>query len=251
VLRKMVAAALVCVALFGCGGGGDGGTGDSALSPSNDPAASAGLWKGSTSNGRQAYGVTLSDGTYWFIYTAVGNSSRIAGVGQGTATSIGGTLISVDGLDFNLEGLGVSAASITATYSPRVSLNGTVRYPSQSVSFTTSYVSVAPAALSQIAGSYRGTAAVVAATESVNITISASGAISGTSASGCTFTGAATPRTDAAVFDVTVTFAGGVCALGGSTVKGVAFYDTSAGQLLSAALNAGRTNGFLALATKL
>jgi hypothetical protein len=264
--KMMLAAALVCAALLGCGGGSPtvctplmhpvtcaaipGGDG-SLPGAVNNPTESAGLWQGITSNGRKAYGVLLSDGTYWFIYTAMGNPSLIAGVGQGTATSIDGTLTSTNGLDFNLEGLGVTAASITATYSPRVSISGTVRYPTQSVSFTASYVDVPPAALSQIAGSYRGTAAVVSASETVNVTISASGTISGVGASGCSFTGAAAPRIDVAVFDVTVTFAGGICALGTSTVRGVAFYDTGTGHLISAALNTGRTNGFLALGAKI
>lgn len=267
-MRKiMLVAALVCAALFGCGGGsptvctpvmhpvtcaaipGEGG-GDSGGAV-NDPTASAGLWEGSTSNGRQVLGALLSDGTYWFVYTALGDPSLIAGLGQGNATSIGGTLSSTNGLDFNLEGSGVTAANITATYSPQVSLSGTIRYPNQSVSFTANYVDVPPATLSQIAGSYSGEAATSGGTEAVNVTISAGGVISGTSAGGCSFTGAATPRTDVAVFDVAVTFAGGVCVLGTSTVRGVAFYDTGTGQLISAALNAGRTNGFLALGTKL
>lgn len=246
-LTRLLAMTLVCAGMLACGGGGDG---DDPASASNDPTASAGLWKGSTSNGRQAYGVLLSDGTYWVIYTATANPLRIAGAVEGTATSIGGNLSSSDALDFNLEGLGVTAATVTATYSPRNSLSGSIRYPNQTVAFTTKYVSVPAAALSQIAGSYRGTAAVVRAAESVNVSISSSGAINGTSASGCRFAGTATPRTDIAVFDVNVTFAGGVCALGTSTVRGVAFYDASTGQLFSAALNSGRTNGFLTVGTK-
>jgi hypothetical protein len=232
-----------CAPRPGAGGGGG---------EVNDPTASAGLWQGSTSNGRQTFGALLSDGSYWIFYTLMGDSSRIAGVAEGTATSIGGTLTSTNGLDFSLEGMGVSTANIIATYVPRTSLSGTIGYPNQSVSFASSYVTVLPAALSQIAGSYRGEAAAASAptTGSVSVTVSASGVIDGTSASGCNFTGAATPRTDVAAFDLTVTFGGGACALGISTVRGIAIYDAITGQLLSAAVNTSRTDGFLALVTK-
>jgi hypothetical protein len=231
-----------CALPPGSGGGGE----------VNDPAASAGLWQGSTSNGRQAFAVLLSDGAYWFFYTVMGDPAFIAGVGEGTATSIGGTLTSTNGRDFNLEGQGVNPATLTATYVPQTSLSGTMRQPNQTMSFTTSYVTVPPAALSQITGSYRGDAAVIGASEaeSINVTISSTGVIDGTSASGCNFTGAATARSDVAVFNLTVTFGGGSCALGSSTVRGIAVYDAITGQLLSAAVNPGRTNALLALITK-
>jgi hypothetical protein len=252
--------------LTACGGGGapdpGGGGGSSGTGTSNstgggqdikdDPRAAAGLWQGSTSDGRQSFAVLLSDGRYWFFYTAVGTSSSISGVGEGIATSIGGTLTAPEGRDFNLEGNGVSPATLTATYMPQALLNGTIQYPNQTVSFTTSYVSVRPAALSQIAGSYGGAAAVVGASdaESVSLAISAGGAVAGTSARGCNFSGAATPRTDVAVFDLTLTFSGGACALGTSTVRGIMFYDANTGNFLSAAVNAGRTDALLAVGTK-
>ena len=267
--HTILASALVASVLAACGGGdapavcppnvhpvtcaprpagGDDGAG--APVAGNDPAQSAGLWQGTTTTGRQTYGILLSDGSYWFIYTAVRDTSLIAGVGQGTATSIDGTLTSTDGLDFNLEGMGVTPASVTATYSPRDSLNGTIRYPNQSVPFSTRYVTAPPAALSQIVGSYRGSAAVISAVESVDFSIGAGGVINGTSASGCRFSGSAAPRTDVSVFNVTVTFGGGSCGLGTGTVQGVAYYEASTNQLLSAAVNSGRTNGFLAVGTK-
>lgn len=73
--------------------------GDGSGGPANDPAASAGLWQGSTSTGRQTFGALLGDGTYWFFYTLVANWAFIAGVGEGTATSAGGTLTFTNGRD--------------------------------------------------------------------------------------------------------------------------------------------------------
>lgn len=217
-----------------------------------DPAAAAGLWEGSTSNGRRTLGAVLSNGSYWFFYSAMGDPSRLAGMGEGTATNIGSTLISTNGRDFNLEGLGVNPASLTATYVPQTSISGTIRYPNETVSFDAAYLTFPAAALSQIAGSYRGDAAVVGASgiESVSFSIGATGLIRGTSASSCSFTGTATPRTDVAVFDVTVTFGGGACALRGSTVRGIGIYNTDTRQILGGAVTADRTNALIALGTK-
>lgn len=170
--HKFFTACIFASWLVACGGGGPPaecppnvhpafcasapGAGGGAV---NDPAASAGLWQGTTSNGRETFGALLSDGTYWFFYTLIGNPLFIAGVGEGTATSIGSTLTSTNGRDYNLEGRGVSSATLTATFVPQTSLSGTIRYPDETVSFTSSYRTFPPAALSQIAGSYRGTAA--------------------------------------------------------------------------------------------
>jgi hypothetical protein len=231
-----------CVARPGDGGGGD----------VNNPAAAAGLWEGSTSNGRRTLGAVLSNGSYWFFYSAVADPTRLAGVGEGTATSIGSTLTSTNGRDFNLEGLGVNPASLTASYVPQTSLSGTIRYPNQTVSFDASYLTFPAAALSDIAGSYRGDAAVVGASqiESVSFSIGATGLIRGTTTSGCNFTGTATPRTDVAVFDMTVAFSGGACALGVGTVRGIGIYNTDTRQLLGAGVTGDRTNALLALGTK-
>ena len=266
---NILASALLASVLVGCGGGDapavcppnvhpitctarPATAGDDTAAPvaGNDPTESAGLWQGSTTTGRETYGILLNDGNYWFIYTRVRDSSLIAGVTQGTATSIDGTLTSTDGLDFSLEGSGVTPATITATYAPRNSLSGTIRYPNQSVPFSSRYVTVPPAALSQIVGSYKGSAAAQGALESIDFTIGGAGEIRGTSASGCRFSGSAAPRTEVSVFNLTLNFGGGNCVLGTGSVQGVAYFEMSSNQILSAAVNAGRTTGFLAVGTK-
>lgn len=226
-------------------GGGGGGT--------SDPTASAGLWEGNMSNGRQTFGALLSDGSYWFFYTLMNDFTLIGGVAEGTATTIGGTVASTNGLDFSLEGTGVTSADITGNVRPQTSLSGTIRYPDRSVSFTSGYVTFPTATLAEVSGTYRGTSAIVSApgTEAVSWTISAGGAISGTNGTGCNFTGSVTPRTDVAgVFNITVTFGGRLCALGISTVRGIAIYDPSPGHFLTAAVNPGRTDSFIASVVK-
>jgi hypothetical protein len=91
----------------------------------------------------------------------------------------------------------------------------------------------------------------VTASETVTVIVSNNGSISGSSNTGCTFSGSFSPRTHGNVFDVTVTFDGQPgCSIGTETVKGIALYDAGTKQLYSAALNDTKTNGFVFIGTK-
>ena len=85
----------------------------------------------------------------------------------------------------------------------------------------------------------------------VTVIVSTTGAISGSSSTGCTFSVSFSPRTHGNVFDITVTFDGQPgCSIGTETVNGIAFYDAGNKQLRSAALNDNRTDGFVFIGTK-
>ena len=248
--RNLLVGLFLAGALSACGGGGGG---DGGSSPA--PATSAeGLWIGSTNNGRSVTGVVLDDGIYWVLYSLVGNSAVIAGAIQGNGTSQNGSFVSSNGKDFNLEGLGVIDATVSASYVMKQSFTGAVTYTATGaqVTFTSSYDSnyeLTPS-LTAIAGTYSGSAATTGGSESATVTISTSGAISGSGASGCAFSGSATPRAHGNIYNVSVTFAGGVCDNGTSTVTGVAHFDAATKLLRSAALNSARTNGFIYVGTK-
>ena len=235
---------VVTVAVSACGGGGSG---------DGDSGTAEGLWQGTTNTNRAIAGLVLDDGTYWFIYSVAGNNQIIAGIVQGNSTSTNGSFSSSNGRDFNLEGLGVSPFALAGAYSAKRSLSGSVMYsPSSVTTFTSSYdtdYDLSPS-LSAIAGTYSGSAATSAGTESAMVTISSLGAISGSSARGCTFTGSAAPRPRGNVYNVSVTFGGGVCANGTNTVTGVAYFDAPTKELTSAALNSARTNGFIYVGVK-
>lgn len=67
------------VALASCGGGG--GSSSSAPPPPPPPpdlGTAEGLWNGTTGSGRVFSGLVLDDGTYWFLYSAVGNNAVLA-----------------------------------------------------------------------------------------------------------------------------------------------------------------------------
>ena len=228
---------------------GNGLTGASACVPqSAPPAATAeGLWAGTTSTNALVLGFVLDDGTYYFVYTTPSN----AGLVQGTAISSNGQFTSSDAVDINFAGLGVAHAAISGTYVPRASLSGAIAEASGSVTFVTFYSSVyeQPASLSAAAGTYSGVAGTSTGGGDVVITLSTTGAFLG-SATGCSFAGTLTPRGGVNVFNLSVTFQGGGCSFGTSTIMGIAYYDAASSELLAVAPNATRTDGFLAIGTK-
>jgi hypothetical protein len=239
------------VALASCGGGGGS---SSSAPPPPDLGTAEGLWNGTTGSGRSFSGLVLDDGTYWFLYTAVGNNTVLGGAVQGNGTSSNGKFNSPNGMDFNLEGLGINAFTLAGTYTDKSTLDGTLTYPSGTANtFTSTYETdydLTPS-LAAIAGTYSGTAVTVdSSPESATVTIASGGAITGTSAGGCSFTGAASTHANGNVYDVSVTFNGGVCTNGTSTVTGVAYFIAAKKELVSTALNSARTNGFLFLGAK-
>lgn len=242
---RWLAAAGALAALAACGGGGDGSTEPVAAAP----ATAEGLWTGSTSTGRSMTGLVLDDGSYWLIYTLPNDGTVIAGAVQGTSSSSAGTLTSHDGRDFNLEGAGVADFALSGSFSAKQSLQGEITYAGSSArsSFTATYRDdyAKPATLAAVAGSYSGVSATKAGTEAASFTIAASGAISGYGDSGCRFTGTLRPRGAVAAYDVSISFLGGVCAMGTATIQGAAFVDGSSGRLFAAALNATRVDGVI------
>lgn len=210
---------------------------------------------GASSNGRTITGVVLDTGTYWVLYSQINNSSVIAGAVEGTSVSQTGIFNSSDARDFNLEGQGINDATVSASYISRQYLNGTVSYQgsNQSIVFTTQYsvdYETVPS-LTTIAGSYSGTGAVLSGVEAADLTISPTGVISGRGlSSNCQFTGTATTHPRGNVYDVSVTFGGGTCSNGTSTVTGIGYYDAPSRRLYGTALNRTRSDGFIFVGTK-
>jgi hypothetical protein len=242
--KKYVAAALACAALVGCGGGGG-------PSLPNDPSTSAGVWSGTTTDGRQLLAFLLGDGTYSLVYGAASENLTV-GASSGTASSVGTTFTSTDGVDFNVGVPGLTPLSVDGTFTPQRTFSGNLRRPDSSVNFITTFVDTLPSHLDNIAGNYSGQVA-TSTTNTIDdfqIAISSSGSIGGSSPGGCTFTGTVASRADIGVFNVTLTFGGGVCALGTATVSGVAYLDDVTHVLYSTAFNSSRTLGVIAVALK-
>lgn len=231
--------------------------GDGSMTPSPPPPPPApsavGLWNGTTANGRTIGGLVLDDGTFWFLYTSIVNPSAAAGLVQGNYTAVSGSFTSSNAVDFNLEGLGILNSSIDGTYVVKQTLSGTIAHQAGQTTFTTTYdpdYELTPD-LNLLAGTYTG---VVATNETVTVTVLASGSLFGSSTSGCTFTGTASPQASGNAYNVTIklgaseAFQPGVCS--SDTVNGVAYFDAPTKRLHSAALNSTRTSGFIFIGTK-
>jgi hypothetical protein len=242
------------VSISACSGGGSDAPASPAPVPSAAVTSAEGLWNGTSDSGRSIAGLVLNDGTYWFLYTLRSNPSVVAGVVQGNGSSQNGSLTSSNTKDFNLEGLGILNASVNGSYVVKQSLQGTIVIANNGgqSTFTTTYdtdydIPPNPALLT---GTYSGSTATTGGVESVTVTVSAPGTITGSSASLCNFTGTFAPRSSGNAYDVSITFAGGTCSNGTNTVTGVAFFDATAKKLYSAGLNNTRTNGFVFIGTK-
>lgn len=219
----------------------------------SSPTPARGLYAGPMSNERLLNLLVMGDGTYWGIYSTEANDSLVAGLIQGQGRTSGTGFTSLNGRDFNLEGLGIQNFTLSATFEEMMSIGGTARYsPSSFVTFMSAYdddFELTPA-LAPISGNYTGSFASSSGTGSATLSINAAGAITGSGASGCTFGGTISPRSDGNVFDVSIRFSGGACASGLTITTGVGVYDATNKQLTTAVLNGGRTDGAVFVGTK-
>jgi hypothetical protein len=208
---------------------------------------------GTTHTNRALTGVVLEDGTFYVLYSVIGDPALIAGVIQGNGTSNNGSFSSTNARDFNLEGLGVLVATVSASYDTRRSLNGTVAYAAGGpVTFTSTFDAAydATPSLAQLAGAFSGQVALSQGVENANVNVSSTGSLSGVGTSGCTVTGSVTPRTRGNVFNVTLGFGGPPCFFANQTLTGIAYFDSARKRLYAAAPNANRMDGVLFVGVK-
>jgi hypothetical protein len=235
-------------AAFACGGG----YGDRDFSSLPEPTAPSaeGRWTGTTLTGRTVAGLVLEDGSYWVFYTASGNPNVLAGLVQGTGTSHSGSFGSSNTRDFNVEGAGILAATMSGSYVQKKSFHGTIAYfNGDTASVTSTYDAESESApnLTLMTGIYAG---LRADHHTVTVTVDSTGTLSGHATDGCTVGGSLSPRAKGNVFHTSVTFGGGACRQGTETVTGVPLYDVATNRLYSAALNSARTTSFIFLGTK-
>ena len=228
---------------------GDGRTGAFACVPQSTPPTptAEGFWNGTTSTNGNLQEIVLDDGSFYFL----SSSSSSGDLVLGTAIYTDGQFNSSNTVDINFAGLGVTNATVSGTYVPRSSLNGTITSAFGAAIFNSTYDSTyeQPASLSAVAGTYSGVAFTTAGGGNVVIMFDTTGTFSGTTI-GCSFAGALTPRGGVNVFNLSITFQGGTCTFGTSTLTGIAGQDPVSGQLVAIAPDAARTNVFLVAGTK-
>jgi hypothetical protein len=216
-----------------------------------------GLWFGAvdpTGDIQELAGVILDDGGYWFVFSQENNSDVIGGILQGTGTSDNGSFTSLDGKVFDVDS-GISDVTVSAIYVEKQTLSGTVGPSSmEQVPFSTVYnpaYDMMPS-LDIIAGSYIGSAASLSGPVMANIVISESGDLTGNIAGvDCSFLGEVSVHASGNVYDLSVIFDSPECALGSTTVTGIAVFDESEDELIAAAINAARNDGFVFLGAKI
>lgn len=247
-IRFAIAAAALAT-LQACGGGGGGG------SKSSPPAANSspeGSWSGtaaSRGNTLDVVMVVLENGQYYGVYAQGGSAY---GLLEGTGATSGANFSSSNGRDFPFGDTTFAPFSLSATFTPKQSISGTAQYSSFASTFSVNYDIGydTPASLNAVAGSYSGSVGSLAGTSTVNLTIDTSGALTGTTSTGCQVSGTLAPRNSTtAVFNLTVHYDLATCGTG-ITVTGIAGKSGAQGLVFAATL-ADRSDAFYGLATKL
>jgi hypothetical protein len=223
--KKILGLLVAAFALSACGGGGDS-------VPPFDYGSPEGHWQtASSTTGKTLDGLILDDGTFWFVYSTVGDVFSLpAGFFQSNSHYGVGVFSTWNSLDVNFEGTGISinGVLVAGEYIPKIALSGSLNFRQQlseslSAAYNTDYD--LPPSLAAIAGTYSGKTQTLGGAEFATVVITGTGAIIGRSASGCTFTGTASPRPKGNVYNISVTFGGGPCSNGTDTVSGVGFLE--------------------------
>ncbi|GAB3645318.1 hypothetical protein GCM10028813_02850 [Ramlibacter alkalitolerans] len=244
---------LMLVACGGGGGGDEGAPTGGSTGGTGQPAARAeGVYRGTATLDNVSTDIrmlVLENNDFVVLYGQdVGTMFLVGGFLQGAGTSNNGSFSSSDAKDFGMSP--AAPVTVTASYTPRSVVTGTVNELGQSISFTAGALSAsefdydAPANPNSIVGSWALTRLDGSA---VPVTITASGAFSGVS-SGCTVSGTITPRASGKnVFDVVVNSGPAPCAEPGGRATGIAItyilQGTTTRQLVLAGTNSSRTAG--------
>jgi hypothetical protein len=244
-MKKLYAilAAILLLAMISCSGGGD----DSSDNSSSGNSAE-GLYKGTTNTGRNIYGLILSDGTYYFIYSALNYSDETAGALQGESSRFAENLTSDDAMDLNIEGSGVLKGKLTINYKPKESAYGMMRlFENEVYTFTATYDSdyEKKPSLSDITGTFSGWVAFSQGKENATLTVSSTGAVTAIGDSGCAATGSITTHSKGNVYDISISFGGAPCHYTNQTMTGIGYYDSEYNRMWIVAPNGDRTDGIL------
>lgn len=163
-------------------------------------------------------------------------------------TSTTGTTLNGSGIDFS--DMGLVPGTFSGSFSTQSALSLTT---SGGVKINAAYQAAyeLPAALGQIAGTFRGSAATARTGDGpIDVNITSEGRIT-SSGAGCSLSGTVAPRDSGKnIFDLSITFSGAACALGnGANVRGIAYYEMPTRRLIAMALNGAKTDGFVYLAS--
>jgi hypothetical protein len=216
-LQLPFALAACTLALVACGGGGGGGGGSDGGSVQPPPPvlvnpalAMEGFWTGNVTaapdGATRSEAVVMPDGTEWVLFE---NATAITAVAKlaltGTAVNSTDATVTGTGNYYRLSNGTRTAATESGTASTSGSFTGTVTVSGNAAtSFTWASVAgfTTQSLASDVVGTWNGSAGGGAV--QVSWAINASGTVTGTSTTGCTYSGTLRPSTGTAVYDVAV-----------------------------------------------
>ncbi len=260
---------LITPLLVACGGGG--GT------TVSTPDSAVGIYSGTTGDSRTLASMVLTNGTYYYFYSGVPTTSTVAATSSAAATTttttnpVGGVVIgtgsgskgsfsSSNAYDYQVASTGLStgafASTLSASYVTAASMAGTITHTSNSsaMTFTSTYnttLSSATPSLTSVAGIYTGTVGISGGgTESITVSVYATGTVSGFAASGCSFSGTIATHSTNDAYDLSVTFNASSCTYNGLTLTGMGLYDSTAGKLYGAVVKTDKTAAVVMALTK-
>ncbi len=221
--NKLIALVIVAV-LAGCGGDDDN---DSSSHPPASGGDFQGLYMGTTSMNQKMSALVLDDNSLYALYSARGDSNTIYGMIQGSVTASNGSLSSSDAIDYSIAGAGNNAATVSASYIPKMFLNGTLSYPGAGgnvVTFTAqydaSYEKMPP--LAALAGSYYSSVAAGSSQGRAGVAILNTGYVGLVGPGACKAVGTIAPRASGNAYALTLRFDGTVpCSYANQTFTGI------------------------------
>lgn len=232
--RTLGAAVLSGLLLAACGGGG-GNTSASSTSPVATAPAVDGFYSGQTDKGEAVTGVILADNSYFMLYSKPNLPTSLSGVVFGAGTVQSGSFSSAASTDIRLNDtatpptIATPSVTLSASYEPKKTFNGTLSYPDNSVTaFTSAYndAYTTPPTLASWQGTYTGTIASAGQWESLTLTVAADGTMSGPLLCDCNVSAVARPLSAGNAYGINIKFNGGNHLLSGLTLTGTAYLDT-------------------------
>ena len=226
--KLMFGSAVVAVGtaflLAGCGGGGGGGDDPGTPPPVTPPGsvpttldALQGFWAGPFDTGTTAQAIVLRTGDVWMV---VQSGTTVQSVGRAQAV-LNASGASASGGLTNLQSGVTAPLALTATaVSPKTTLTGTVTTSQTTRNLTWSYNTRYDTALPVANFAGRWTSTADQQRFSVTWDFAAGGALTGTSSTGCTYTGSLAPLAQpVAVLSASIVE---TCAGASTTLTGVA-----------------------------
>jgi hypothetical protein len=224
--------------LVACGGGGNGG-GTTTLATSAAPVASTpsvdGFYSGQTDKSETVTGVILANNSYFMLYSKPNQPATLSGVVFGAGSASSGSFSSSASTDIRLNDTATPPAittpsvTLSASYEPKKTFNGTLSYPDNSVTAFTSNYNDAYATLptlASLAGVYTGIIASAGLWESLTLTVATDGTMSGPLLCDCNVSAIAQPLSAGNAYSIHIKFNGGNHLLSGLTLSGTAYLDT-------------------------